>query len=207
MLDVFAGFVDHADHHIGRVISSLDEMGIRDNALIMLVSDNGDSQEGLQNGTLSTDRYRNYFPDTVEELLGKLDEAGSASLACSGGEFGGWTLFAKDSKFRYSRNYLKLIESHVSSSKALAPGKHALTMNFIPTEKHLKPDYFIGDVMISVDGERVGGLKGVKVAGQYSSVTGYGLLIGRNAGTPVSHEYKAPFAFTGKREKVLLELK
>jgi arylsulfatase len=42
----------------------------------MVVSDNGASQEGSQNGTLNTDRYRNYFPDTVEEMLQKLDEAG-----------------------------------------------------------------------------------------------------------------------------------
>ena len=54
-------------------------MGIRDNTLIVLVSDNGASQEGLQNGTLNTDRYRNYFPDTVEEMLKKLDEAGGPS--------------------------------------------------------------------------------------------------------------------------------
>ena len=54
-------------------------MGIRDNTLIMVVSDNGASQEGLQNGTLNTDRYRNYFPDTVEEMLDKLDEAGGPS--------------------------------------------------------------------------------------------------------------------------------
>ena len=54
-------------------------MGIRDNTLVILVSDNGASQEGLQNGTLNTDRYRNYFPDTVEEMLGKLDEVGGPS--------------------------------------------------------------------------------------------------------------------------------
>ena len=77
--EVFAGFLDHADHHLGRLFAALDEMGIRDNTLIMVVSDNGASQEGLQNGTLNTDRYRNYFPDTVEEMLGKLDEAGGPS--------------------------------------------------------------------------------------------------------------------------------
>ena len=49
-------------------------------------------------------------------------------------------------------------------------------------------------------------MKGIKVAGQYSAVTGYGLLIGRNTGTPVSHEYKAPFAFTGAIDKVVIEV-
>ena len=77
--EVFAGFVDHADHHLGRVLAALDELKIRDNTLVVLVSDNGASQEGLQNGTLNTDRYRNYFPDTVEEMLKKLDEAGGPS--------------------------------------------------------------------------------------------------------------------------------
>ena len=33
-------------------------------------------------------------------------------------------------------------------------------------------------------------------------MTGYGLVIGRNTGTAVSHAYKAPFAFTGKIEKI-----
>lgn len=77
--EVFAGFVDHTDHHLGRVMTALEEMGVRDNTLIILVSDNGASQEGLRDGTLNTDRYRNYFPDTVEEMVKKLDEAGSPS--------------------------------------------------------------------------------------------------------------------------------
>jgi hypothetical protein len=64
-----------------------------------------------------------------------------------------------------------------------------------------------GDVTMSVDDEQVGELKSIKVAAQYSAVTGYGLLIGRNTGTPVSHEYKAPFAFTGQMEMVTIELK
>jgi arylsulfatase A-like enzyme len=54
-------------------------MELRDDTLILLVSDNGASQEGLRDGTANTDRYRNYFPDTVEEMLGKLDELGSPS--------------------------------------------------------------------------------------------------------------------------------
>jgi arylsulfatase len=51
--EVFAGFLDHADHEIGRIFAALDEMGISDNTLIILTSDNGASQEGLR------DRRRN----------------------------------------------------------------------------------------------------------------------------------------------------
>ena len=52
-----------------------------------------------------------------------------------------------------------------------------------PRGKSLKPDFFTGE------DEKVGDLKDIKMAGQYSAVTGYGLLIGRNTGTPVSHSY------------------
>lgn len=135
------------------------------------------------------------------------EQGAEGVLACSGGEFGGWTLFLKEGKFHYTHNYLKLDQFEVSSRGSLPAGKHILSVHFKPTEMHLKPDYFMGDVTLLVDGEKAGELKGIRVAGQYSAVTGYGLLIGRNTGTPVSHEYKAPFTFTGKLDKVTIDLK
>ena len=57
-----------------------------------------------------------------------------------------------------------------------------------------------------IDGEKVGEIKDIKTAGQYSAITGYGLLIGRNTGTPVSHSYEPPFTFTGTIEKVTVEV-
>ncbi|MFY7877793.1 MAG: hypothetical protein ACOVQM_20220, partial [Pirellula sp.] len=134
------------------------------------------------------------------------EEGAEGVLACSGGEFGGWTLFLKDGKFYYVHNYLKLHQYSVSSQDRIPAGRHTFSVHFTPLEKHLKPDYFIGNVELQVDGQPVATLDGIKVAGQYSAVTGYGLLIGRNTGTPVSHEYKSPFAFTGKLEKVTIDL-
>jgi hypothetical protein len=60
---------------------------------------------------------------------------------------------------------------------------------------------------LTVNGRAVGELKGMKSAGQYSAVTGYGLLIGRNANTPVTHAYETPFEFTGQLDKVTIEVK
>ena len=74
--EAFAGMLDHADHHIGRLLAALEEIGLRENTLIIVVSDNGASQEGLQHGVTNTDRYRNYFPETVEEMTQLLDEIG-----------------------------------------------------------------------------------------------------------------------------------
>jgi len=42
-------------------------------------------------------------------------------LACSGGEFGGWTLFLKDGRFHYVHNYLKTKEDKLSSLQTLPP--------------------------------------------------------------------------------------
>ena len=44
------------------------------------------------------------------------------------------------------------------------------------------------------------------MAGQYSAITGYGLQIGRNTATPVSHSYEVPFAFNGKLENVTIDM-
>lgn len=440
--EVFAGYLTYADHELGRLFSSLDDMGLADDTLIVLVSDNGASQEGLNDGTLNTDRYRNYFPDTVAEMAKNLDAAGSAAtdphyprgwgmagnspfkrwkqdtfaggntdafvvswparikasgeirnqyhhvvdvvptilelarvpapasvngveqqplpgvsmvytfddasartrkavqyyemfgsraiwadgwkavaahkpgdsydndtwelyhtdvdpteftdlaaqnpqkleelkklwrseaeknnvlplddrryervadpsrpvaaqprdeykyypntsivhplaapqllgrehtvtahvaipaqgaegvLACTGGEFGGWSLFLKGGKLHYVHNYLKLEEFDVVSPAAVPPGRHALAFHFMPTQKNLKPDWFVGDVTLLVDGRTVAERKGIRSAGQYSVVTGYGLLFGRNTGTPVSREYRPPFAFTGTLERVVIK--
>ena len=441
--EVFAGFLDHADSQLGRLTAALDAMGIRDNTLIILVSDNGASQEGLKNGTANTDRYRNYFPDTVEEMSKLLDKLGGPEtdphypmgwsmagnaplkrwkqdthaggntdpfivswparikdagafrnqyhhivdiaptlleliglpaptsvngvgqmalsgvsmaytfddakaptrkssqyyemlgsraiwskgwtavtwhekgaaweadkwelyntdedfsqandlaakrpeklkelqalwfeeakkngvlplddrryervadptrpvaaqprsqyvyysgtsilhplaapqilgvehkitanveitkpreegvLACSGGEFGGWSLYLKGGRLFYTHNYLKLQEYTVASTTPVPVGKHKLSVQFNPTGASKQPAYYTGDVVLSIDGKPVGQLKDIKVAGQYSAITGYGLQIGRNTSTPVSHSYAVPFAFTGKLDNVTIDM-
>ena len=51
MMEVFAGFLEHTDHHIGRLIDYLAATGELDNTLIMLISDNGASSEGGPTGS------------------------------------------------------------------------------------------------------------------------------------------------------------
>jgi len=73
-------------------------------------------------------------------------------------------------------------------------------------EKHQEPNYFVGDVDLYIDDKWVGTEKDVKMTGQYSVTTGNGILIGRNP-THVTHLYESPFPFTGKLDKVTIELK
>ena len=41
MMEVFAGFMEHTDFHMGRLFDFLKSLGEFDNTLIMLISDNG----------------------------------------------------------------------------------------------------------------------------------------------------------------------
>ncbi len=50
--EVFAGFLTHTDAQIGRVMSALEQLGVLDDTIVMLVSDNGASGEGGALGTL-----------------------------------------------------------------------------------------------------------------------------------------------------------
>jgi arylsulfatase len=76
MAEVYAGFLAHADHHIGRLLDYLEETGQRDNTLVILVSDNGASGEGGPNGSVNENKLFNSIADDLQENLAKLDDLG-----------------------------------------------------------------------------------------------------------------------------------
>ena len=76
MMEVFAGFLSHTDHQVGRVIDFLKETGQFDNTLIMLVSDNGASAEGGPAGTTNELQFFNNAPEPLEDSLRAIDELG-----------------------------------------------------------------------------------------------------------------------------------
>ena len=76
MAEVYAGFLAHADHHIGRLLDYLEESGQRENTLVILVSDNGASGEGGPNGSVNENKFVNGIPDDMQANLAMLDELG-----------------------------------------------------------------------------------------------------------------------------------
>jgi arylsulfatase A-like enzyme len=76
MMEVFAGFLEHTDHHIERLISFLERMGRLDNTLLMVVSDNGASAEGGPHGSVNENLFFNNVPETLEDNLKAIDELG-----------------------------------------------------------------------------------------------------------------------------------
>jgi arylsulfatase len=76
MMEVFAGFLEHTDHHIGRLIDFLAKMGKLDNTLIMVISDNGASAEGGPHGSVNENLFFNNMPETLADNLRAIDELG-----------------------------------------------------------------------------------------------------------------------------------
>jgi arylsulfatase len=75
-MEVFAGFLEHADHHLGRLLDALEEIGELDNTLVMVISDNGASSEGGVAGAFNEMSSFNNRWETLEEVLPRIDELG-----------------------------------------------------------------------------------------------------------------------------------
>lgn len=76
MMEVFAGFLEHTDFHIGRLLDFLGKVGELDNTIIMVLSDNGASAEGGPTGSVNENLFFNNVPESLETNLAAIDEIG-----------------------------------------------------------------------------------------------------------------------------------
>ena len=79
-MEVYAGFLEHTDHQIGRVIDALEELEILDDTLVYyIIGDNGASAEGLINGTFNELLSLNGVTDveTTEFMVSRIDDFGT----------------------------------------------------------------------------------------------------------------------------------
>jgi arylsulfatase A-like enzyme len=76
MMEVFAGFFEHTDHEIGRLIEFLERIGALDNTIIMVISDNGASAEGGPHGSTNENKFFNNVPDDLATNLAALPDLG-----------------------------------------------------------------------------------------------------------------------------------
>ena len=130
LMEVFAGFVEHVDVQVGKVVDELDRQGIRDNTIVFYIfGDNGSSAEG-QNGSISELLAQNQIPNTVQQQLDALNTLGG--LAALGGPkvdnmyHAGWA-WAGGTPFQHT----KLIASHFGGTR---------NPMAISWPKHIQPD-------------------------------------------------------------------
>ena len=78
--EAFAGFLEHTDAELGRLFSYLEASGQMDNTIILLMADNGASQEGGPQGV--SDEPRVFRPlDDLDEVQSRLHEIGGPRSA------------------------------------------------------------------------------------------------------------------------------
>jgi arylsulfatase len=78
-MEVYAGFLEYTDHHVGRLIDSVEKLGILDDTLIYyIIGDNGASAEGTLNGTFNEMMNFNGAAalETPEFLMARIDQLG-----------------------------------------------------------------------------------------------------------------------------------
>jgi len=78
-MEVYAGFLAHTDHHVGRLFDALKDLEILDDTLIYYIfGDNGASAEGTLNGCFNEMSTLNGMAgiETPEFLMSKIDEFG-----------------------------------------------------------------------------------------------------------------------------------
>jgi arylsulfatase len=79
-METYAGFLEHTDHQVGRVLDMLEKSGVMENTLIYyIIGDNGASAEGTMNGTFNEMINFNGQAalETPEFLMSKIDQFGS----------------------------------------------------------------------------------------------------------------------------------
>src|SRR4051794_33834683 len=78
-MEIYAGFLEHTDHHIGRLVDALEDLGALDDTLVFyVIGDNGASSEGTVNGTFSEMFIFNGAADleTPEFMASQIDKFG-----------------------------------------------------------------------------------------------------------------------------------
>jgi len=78
-MEVYAGFLEFTDHHVGRLLDALEDLEIADDTLIYyIIGDNGASAEGTLNGTFNEMINFNGAAaiETPEFMMERIDEFG-----------------------------------------------------------------------------------------------------------------------------------
>jgi arylsulfatase A-like enzyme len=105
LMEVYAGFLEHTDVQVGKLIDELEARGIRDNTMVIyILSDNGASAEGMRQrrGAERPERHPDHVAEhiAVAEQLGGLEAIGGPKMDNMYHSAWAW---AGDSPFRYTK--------------------------------------------------------------------------------------------------------
>ncbi len=78
-MEIYAAFLEHTDHHVGRLVDALKDLQVLDDTLVFyIIGDNGASAEGTLNGTFNEMANMNGMSqvETIEFLKSKIEDFG-----------------------------------------------------------------------------------------------------------------------------------
>jgi arylsulfatase A-like enzyme len=102
-MEVYAGFLEHTDHHIGRVVDALEDLEVLEDTLIYyIIGDNGASAEGTPQGTFNETISLNGAAgiETTEFMASHIDDFGT--VAANNHYAVGWA-HAMDTPYQWTK--------------------------------------------------------------------------------------------------------
>jgi len=124
-------------------------------------------------------------------------------ILAQAGRFGGWSLYLKDGKPTYTYNWLGLKQFTVAAADALPAGKTTIRYEFIYDGGGVGKG---GTATLYVNGKNVATGR-IEQTQCCAFSADEGADVGADEGTPVTEAYQVPFKFTGKIDRVTIELK
>ena len=98
----YAAMLEHTDQQLARLLSFLDSAKLTDNTLVLLLSDNGASQEGGPSGFVNAMGPFNGQPESLATKLARLDDIGGPDTHTNFPW--GWAMAANTPLKRYKQN-------------------------------------------------------------------------------------------------------
>ncbi|WHO40390.1 arylsulfatase [Sphingobium sp. AP49] len=140
---------------------------------------------------------------TITAEIEMPDDKAEGMIVTHGGLEGGYGLYLREGKPVFVYNFLSVDRPTFTASKALGAGRHTLVVDFAYDGGGMGKG---AKIAISSDGAVLAeGRIERSVPIQFS--LGEGLDIGMDTGSPIDFTYKLPFKFSGKIEKVEIEIK
>ena len=98
----YGAMLEHTDQQLGRLMAFLEQADLLDNTLVLLLSDNGASQEGGPNGFINAMGPYNLQPESMAQKLARLDDIGGPDTHSNFPW--GWAMASNTPLKRYKQN-------------------------------------------------------------------------------------------------------
>lgn len=98
----YGAMLEHTDQHLGRLMAFLEQADLLNNTLVLLLSDNGASQEGGPNGFINAMGPYNLQPESMAQKIARLDDIGGPDTHSNFPW--GWAMASNTPLKRYKQN-------------------------------------------------------------------------------------------------------